>query len=170
MERKNLVAMAGNPVTLTGNPVKAGDMAPDFKVLTSEMKEMTLADFAGKTVLISVTPSLDTPVCDLQATRFNQEAGSLPGGAVLLNISVDLPFALARFCAAKGIDRVKTLSDHRDVSFGTAYGVLIKEFRLLARAIFVIDRGGVVRYVEIVPDVTGHPDYDRALAEARKLS
>jgi thiol peroxidase len=170
MERNNIVKAAGSPVTLTGNPVKEGDRAPGFTVLTAEMKEMSLADFSGKTLIISVTPSLDTPVCDLQATRFNQEAGSLSGDVTLLNISVDLPFALARFCAAKGIDRVKTLSDHRDVSFGTAYGVLMKESRLLARAIFIIDKGGTVRYVELVDDVTKQPDYDRAIAEAKKLS
>lgn len=169
MERKNIVTMAGSPVTLMGNPVKAGDMAPDFKVLTAGMKEMSLKDFSGKTLIISVTPSLDTPVCDLQATRFNQEAGSLPGDVALLNISVDLPFALARFCAAKGIDKVMTLSDHRDVSFGNAYGILMKETRLLARAIFIIDKSCMVRYVEIVDDVTKHPDYDRALAEMKKL-
>ena len=169
MKRKNIVTMAGSPVTLMGNPVKAGDRAPDFKVLTAGMKEMSLKDFSGKTLIISVTPSLDTPVCDLQATRFNQEAGSLPGDVALLNISVDLPFALARFCAAKGIDKVMTLSDHRDVSFGNAYGILMKETRLLARAIFIIDKSCMVRYVEIVDDVTKHPDYDRALAEMKKL-
>lgn len=169
MERKNIVTMRGNPVTLMGNPVKAGDKAPDFTVLTADMKEMSLKDFSGKALIISVTPSLDTPVCDLQVTRFNQEAGSLPGDVALLNISVDLPFALARFCAAKGIDKVMTLSDHRETSFGNAYGVIIKEKRLLARAIFIVDKGGTVRYVEIVGETSKHPDYDRALTEVKKL-
>ena len=169
MERKDLVTIAGNPVTLTGNPVNPGDKAPDFTVLTADMKEMTLKDFSGKILIISVTPSLDTPVCDLQATRFNSEAAAMPDNVVLLNISVDLPFAISRFCAAKGIDRVMTLSDHRDVSFGTAYGVLIRETRLLARSVFIVDVKGTVRYVEIVDDVTKHPDYERALEEARKL-
>lgn len=169
MERKDIVKIAGNPVTLTGNPVKEGDAAPDFKVLSADMKEVTLKDFAGKTVIISVTPSLDTSVCDLQATRFNKEAAGLPAEVVVLNISVDLPFAISRFCSVKGIDRIQTLSDHRDVSFGGAYGVLIRETRLLARSIFIIDAKGIVRYVEIVDDIAKQPDYDRALKEARKL-
>jgi len=169
MERKNMVSMAGNPVTLAGNPVKAGDVAPGFKVLSADMKEVSLGDFAGKVIVISVTPSLDTSVCDLQATRFNSEAASLPGDVAILNISVDLPFAIGRFCSAKGIDRLKTLSDHRDLSFGTAYGVVVKEARLLARSVFIVGRDGVVKYVEIVDDVTKHPDYDRALAEVKKL-
>lgn len=164
-----MVTAGGRPVTLVGNPVKAGDSAPDFKVLTADMKEKTLADFSGKTLVISVTPSLDTAVCDLQANQFNHEAASLPGDIVVLNISVDLPFALGRFCAAKGIDRVITLSDHRDVSFGNAYGVLIKETRLLTRSVFIIDKTGVVRYVEIVGETSNQPNYDRALAEAKKL-
>ncbi len=169
MEKKSIVTMAGNPVTLEGNTVKAGDRAPDFTVLSADMKEVSLRDFAGRIIVLSVTPSLDTPVCDLQATRFNTEAASLPADVAILNISVDLPFALGRFCAARGIDRVTTLSDHRDLSFGSAYGVVIKELRLLARAVFIVDRDGIVKYAEIVDEVTKHPDYDRALAEMKKL-
>ena len=119
--------------------------------------------------IISVTPSLDTPVCNIQATTFNDKARSLSADVVVINISMDLPFAIARFCAGQGIDNLRTLSDHRDASFGTAYGVLIGELRLLARSVFVIDKADVVRYVEIVPEMTHEPDYERALGEAKKL-
>jgi thiol peroxidase len=169
MERKNVVTMGGAPVTLTGNPVGVGDKAPDFTVLTPDMKAVSLSHFKNNILVISVAPSIDTPVCDLQATRFNQEANSLPDDVRVLNITVDLPFALGRFCAAKGIDKVLTLSDHRDLSFGNAYGVVVKEFRLLARSIFIVDRDGIVRYVELVTDIKNHPDYEKALAEVRKL-
>jgi thiol peroxidase len=170
MERKGVVTARGNPVTLTGPALKAGDRAPDFVVLDRELKETKLGDFKGKTKVISVTPSLDTPVCDMQARRFNEEAAKLPGDVVVLNISMDLPFAIDRFCTAAGIDRVKALSDHRDASFGMAYGVLIKELRLLARSVFVIDRDDVIRYVQIVPEISEHPDYERALESVRQLA
>jgi thioredoxin-dependent peroxiredoxin len=169
MERKGMVTFLGNPLTLTGNALKVGDKAPEFTVLDKELKEVKLAHFAGKAKIISVTPSLDTPVCDLQARRFNEEAQALAGSVAVLNMSMDLPFAIARFCGAADIDAVSTLSDHREASFGTAYGVLIKELRLLARAIFVIDKADTIRYLEIVPEISSHPDYDRALAEANKL-
>jgi thiol peroxidase len=169
MERKGLITFAGNPLTLAGDEVKPGDKASEFTVLDKELKEVRLSDFAGKIKVISVTPSLDTPVCDMQARRFNQEAGSLSADAVVLNISMDLPFAIARFCASAGIDKVATLSDHRDASFGKAYGVLIKELRLLARSIFVIDRTDIVRYVEIVPELTNEPDYEKAMKAAKSL-
>jgi thioredoxin-dependent peroxiredoxin len=169
MERKGLITFAGNPLTLTGDEVKSGDKAPEFTVLDKELKEVKLSDFAGKIKIISVTPSLDTPVCDMQARRFNQEAGSLSDAAVVLNISMDLPFAIARFCSSAGIDKVATLSDHRDASFGKSYGVLIKELRLLARSIFVIDKSGIVKYVEIVPELTNQPDYEKAMKAARSL-
>lgn len=170
MERKNIVKAHGNPVTLIGGtPLKAGDKAPDFTVLDGNLKEIKLKDFEGKIKVISVTPSLDTPVCDLQARRFNQEASKLPESVVVLNISMDLPFAISRFCTNAGIDKVKALSDHRDASFGNAYGVLIKELRLLARSIFIIDRDNTIRYIEIVPELTEHPDYEKALGEAGKL-
>lgn len=169
MDRKGLVTIMGNPLTLMGSAIKAGDRAPEFTVLDQELKEVKSKDLSGKIRVISVTPSLDTPVCDLQARRFNQEAAKLPGDVAVLNISMDLPFAIARFCTAAGIDRVKAYSDHRDASFGLGYGVLIKELRLLARSIFIIDREGVVRYVEIVPEVTSHPDYDKALEAIQSL-
>jgi thiol peroxidase len=154
---------------LTGNEVKAGDRAPDFKALDKDMSEVRLADFAGKVKIISVTPSLDTPVCDLQARKFEEDAGALGDNVAVINISMDLPFAIARFCAGAGIKNIRTLSDHRDASFGSAYGVLIRELRLLSRAVFVIDRSDAVRYIEIVPEITNEPDYDRAVAEAKKL-
>jgi thioredoxin-dependent peroxiredoxin len=170
MERKGIVTFAGNPLTLLGNEVKVGDRAPAFTVLDKEMKEVTLADFAGKIKIISVTPSLDTPVCDLQARTFNQEAQSLSADVAVLNMSMDLPFAIARFCASAGIDKIGTFSDHRDASFGNAYGVLVKELRLLARSIFVIDKTDVVRYVQIVPEMTKQPDYAKALDAAKGLA
>ncbi len=163
MERTGIVTIKGNPLTLLGPAIKAGDRAPAFVVLDADLKEAGLKDFSGRIKAISVTPSLDTPVCDLQARRFNEAAARLPQDVVILNISMDLPFAISRFCTAAGIDRVKAYSDHRDASFGNAYGVLIKELRLLARSIFVIDKGDVVRYVEIVPEVADHPAYDKAL-------
>ncbi|GAB4388208.1 MAG: thiol peroxidase [Thermodesulfovibrionales bacterium] len=170
MERKGVVTARGNPVTLVGPEIKAGDKAPAFKVIDRGLKEKGLGDFKGKVKLISVTPSLDTPVCDTQARRFNEEAAKLPADVAVLNISMDLPFAIERFCAAAGINKVEALSDHRDASFGTAYGVLIKELRLLARAIFIIDGDDTVRYVQIVPETSQHPDYDRALNELRSAA
>ena len=162
-ERGGIVTMNRNSVTLIGPDIKVGDEAPDFIVLDGELLDVKLSDFSGKTKVISVTPSLDTPVCDLQARRFNHEAASLPHDVAVLNISMDLPFAISRFCTVAEIDRVKALSDHRDASFGAAYGVLIKELRLLARSIFIIDKSNVVRYKEIVREQSNHPDYDKAL-------
>lgn len=169
MERTGIITIKGNPLTLVGPNLKAGDKTPDFTVLDGDLKGTGLKDFKGKIKLISVTPSLDTPVCDMQARRFNQEAAKLPDDVAVLNISMDLPFAISRFCTTAGIDKVKAFSDHRDASFGNAYGVLIKELRLLARSIFIIDKDDVIRYVEIVPEVTNHPDYDRALDAVKKM-
>ncbi len=169
MERNGIVTFMGNPLTLIGDEVKAGDRAPDFTALDKDLREVKLSDFAGKVKIISVTPSLDTPVCDLQARRFNAEAGALSDQVATINISMDLPFAIARFYTSAGIEKIRTLSDHRDASFGRAYGVLIKELRLLTRSIFVIDRTDVIRYIELVPEITNQPDYDKALVEARKL-
>jgi len=169
MERKGIVTLQGNPLTLIGPELNAGSKAPDFTVLDAELKPISLKDFSGKTRIISVTPSLDTPVCDLQLRRFNTEAAKMQGDVVVLNISMDLPFAISRFCTSAGIDMVKALSDHRDASFGTAYGLLIKELRLLARAIFVIDKNDVIRYKEIVPEIANQPDYDKALEAVKKI-
>jgi thiol peroxidase len=169
MERKGIVTVKGNPVTLIGSEIQAGDKAPDFTVVDGDLKEVRLKDFAGKIKVISVSASLDTPVCDMQARRFNQEAATLPVDVVILNITMDLPFAISRFCTTAGIDKVHVYSDHRDASFGNAYGVLIKELRLLARSIFIIDKNDVIRYIEIVPELTNHPDYDKALGALKKL-
>jgi thiol peroxidase len=168
-ERPAAVRFKGNPLTLIGHEVRVGSTAQDFQVLGQDLTPVTWSTFKGKTVVISVVPSLDTPVCDAQTRRFNQEAAQLPG-AEILTISMDLPFAQKRWCGAAGIDRVTVLSDHRDGSFGTAYGVLIKELRLLSRAVFVVDASGTVRYVEYVPEVTSHPNYDAALASVRALA
>lgn len=170
MERKGIVTMKGNPLTLVGPELRPGDKAPDFVVVDRELKELGLKDFAGKIKIISVTPSLDTPVCDMQARRFNQEAASLGDDIVVLNVSMDLPFAISRFCTTAGIDKVEALSDHRDASFGTAYGVLVKELRLLARSIFVIDKNNLLRYMEIVPELTNPPDFNSPIDTAKKLS
>ncbi|MEW5801231.1 MAG: thiol peroxidase [bacterium] len=174
-ERKDTVTVRGKSVTLLGPDLKVGDKAPDFKALScvtlidQEPKQVSLKDYAGKICLISVTPSLDTPVCDLQARRLNQEAATFPRNVVILNISMDLPYAARRFCTTAGIEKVDVLSDHKDASFGMAYGVLIKELRLLTRSIFVIDQNGIIRYREIVPDTTKHPDYERAIEAVRSL-
>lgn len=160
------VTFKGNPVTLIGNEVKVGDKAPDFKVLANDLSEVTLADTKGFVRLISVVPSIDTGVCDAQTRRFNEEAAKLDNVKVL-TVSVDLPFAQKRWCGAAGIENVQMLSDHRDVSFGQAYGVLIKELRLLTRAVFVIDSSDTVTYVEYVPEATNHPNYDAAIEAAK---
>lgn len=170
MERTGIITFAGNPLTLLGNEVKVGDKAPQFTVVDKELKPVSLSDFQGRIKLISVTPSLDTPVCDLQARTFNEEAAALPDSIAVLNISMDLPFAIARFCANAGIEKIKPLSDHRDASFGSAYGVLIKELRLLSRSIFVIDAQDAIAYIEMVPEITNAPNYDRALEEVKKLA
>ena len=167
MERTGVITFLGGPLTLVGPEIKPGDKAPDFTVLDNGLGPKSLADFAGKTVVLSVTPSLDTAVCDAQLRRFNEAATKLADDVVVLNVSMDLPFANKRFCSVAGIEKAVTLSDHRDASFGQAYGVLIKELRLLARAIFVVGKDGVVKHAEIVPEVTHHPDYDRALAAAK---
>lgn len=164
------VTFQNNPVTLLGKEVAVGDTAPSFTVLSNDLKPVTLEDSKGKIRLISVVPSLDTGVCAQQTRKFNEEAAGLSDDVVILTISVDLPFAQARWCGAEGIDAVQTLSDHRDLSFGEAYGVAIQELRLLARSIFVIDQDDKVAYVEYVPEVTDHPDYEKAIEAVKKLS
>ena len=167
-KRENVVTMGGNPVTLLGSEIKVGDKSPDFTVLRSDLSPYTLQDAGDQVKIISVVPSVDTGVCHAQTVRFNTEAANL-GNTVILTISVDLPFALKRFCAAEGIDKVVTLSDHKDLSFGTNYGFAIEELRLLARGIVVLDKDNVVQYVEYVKEVTDHPDYDKAIEAAKKL-
>ncbi|AKS39238.1 peroxidase [Anoxybacillus gonensis] len=163
------VTFKGNPVTLVGHEVKVGDAAPNFTVLANDLSPVTLDDTKGFVRLISVVPSIDTGVCDAQTRRFNEEAGNIEGVKVL-TISVDLPFAQKRWCAANGLENVVTLSDHRDVSFGQAYGVLIQELRLLARAVFVVDRNDRVTYVEYVSEATNHPNYEAAIEAAKQAA
>lgn len=164
-----VVTMKGNALTLQGNDIEAGDKAPDFEVLDNDLSTVKLSDYTGKVVIISSLPSLDTPVCDIQTRKFNEEAAKLSADAVVLTISMDLPFAQKRWCGAAGVDNVRTLSDHRDASFATAFGVLIKELRLLARAVFVVDATGTIHYVQIVDELTHEPDYEAALDAARAL-
>ena len=161
----NAVTFQGNPLTLVGTDVEVGQPAPAFTVVNGSLEPVSLADYAGKTVLISVVPSLDTGVCEVQTKRFETEAADLQTPVV--TISVDLPFAQGRFCAAHATNTVEMLSDYQDRAFGTAYGVLIDELKLLTRAIFVVDPSGTLVYKEIVPEVTNHPDYDAALAAVK---
>ncbi|MFD2170843.1 thiol peroxidase [Tumebacillus lipolyticus] len=160
------ITFKGNPVTLQGNEIKVGDQAPNFSVLAKTLAPVTLEDSKGTVRIISVVPSVDTGVCDAQTRRFNEEAASL-NNTTILTVSVDLPFALGRWCAAAGIDKVETVSDHRDLSFGLAYGVVIKELRLLARSVFVVDSSDKVVHVEYVSEVTNHPNYEAAIAAAK---
>ncbi len=169
MERKGVITLKGGPVTLIGAEVTVGQKANDFKVLDNELKEKKLADFKGKIKLIASVPSLDTPVCDTEIKRFNDEASKLSKDLVIIFVSMDLPFAQKRFCQEFEINKIETLSDHRDASFGTNYGVLIKELRLLARAIFLVDKDDNVTYVEYVKEVAIPPNYDTALAALRKI-
>ena len=168
--RKRTVLFKGNPLTLLGPEIKVGSKAPDFQVLAEDLSKVTLQTFKGKTKLISVVPSLDTPVCDQQTRRFNEEAAKLPQEVVVLTVSMDLPFAQKRFCSTAGISKVKVLSDHRDTSFGLAYGVLIKELRLLTRSIFIIGADDRLQYVEYVKEVTNHPNYEAALDSLKESS
>ncbi len=169
MERKGVVTLKGNPITLIGDEVKTGQKAKDFNVLDHDLKEKTLGDFKGKIKLIASVPSLDTPVCDSEIKRFNDEASKLSKDLVIIFISMDLPFAQKRFCQEFEINRIKTLSDHKDANFGINYGVLIKELRLLARAIFLIDKDDNITYTEYVKETGMPPNYDAALNAIRKL-
>lgn len=168
-ERKGIATFEGQPLTLIGPEKRPGDVAVDFTVLDENLKEVSYEDFKQRICLISVVPSLDTPVCEMQTRKFNEEAANLPENIAILTISMDLPFAQKRFCSVAGIDRVKVLSDHKLASFGKAYGILIKELRLLSRGIFVIDDQGIIKYVEYVKEITNHPDYDAALGAVKNL-
>ena len=169
-ERKGIITMGGTPLTLVGNQVRIGDKAPDFDVLDNDLSPVKFSSFLGKVCILSSVPSLDTPVCDTETRRFNEEAGRLNSNVVVLTISMDLPFAQKRWCGAAGVERVLTLSDHRDASFGMSYGLLIKELRLLARAVFVVDGNGVIQYVDLVKEMTEEPDYDSVLTSVKRLS
>ena len=168
-ERPGAVTLHNNPFTLVGPEIKVGERAPEFTVLSNDLKPVTLQDTQGKVRVLSVVPSLDTPVCDQQTRRFNEEAAGLPN-VEILTISMDLPMAQKRWCGAAGVNNVRTLSDHRDASFGLAYGTLIKELRLNARSVFVLDREGIVRHAEYVQEISTHPNYESALKVARELA
>ena len=168
-EKTGIITFKGNPMTLMGPELKVGDTAPDFVVADNGLAAVTLSSYAGKIKIIAAVPSLDTPVCDTETRRFNEEAAALPGEVVVLTVSLDLPFAQKRWCGTAGIDKVVTLSDYRERSFGLGYGVLIKELLLLSRAVFVVDADNIIRYIQIVPEVTGEPDYAGAIAAAKAL-
>ena len=169
-ERTGLVTLGGNPVTLVGQEIKVGDAAPDFVAVNNDMAPAKLSDYKGKVVVIAAVPSLDTPVCDMEVRRFNNEVTNLSEDIVVLSVSMDLPFAQKRWCGAHGVERVVTVSDHKEADFGEKYGVLIKEARLLARSVFAVDRDGIVKYVEIVKEVGEEPNYEDALQVAHDLS
>jgi len=170
MERnKDKVTFQGNPVTLIGNEIKTGNKAPDFTVLNNELKPVNMSDYDGKVKILSIFPSVDTGVCSKQNHRFNEEASKLSDDIVILAISNDLPFALSRFCGAEGIDKVITLSDHKDLDFSMKYGFLIEEMRLLARGVVVIDKDNTVKHVEYVPEIGQEPDYDAAIKTAKEI-
>ena len=168
-ERSGAVTFKGTPLTLIGNEVKQGQPAPEFTALDNDLSPVSLSSFKGKVCVICSVPSLDTPVCDTETRRFNEEASRLGDDVMILTVSVDLPFAQKRWCGAAGVDRIKTLSDHRELAFGMAYGVVIKELKLLARAIFVVNKGGVLRYIQLVREIADEPDYDTVLSEEKKL-
>lgn len=169
-ERPGAVTFMGAPLTLLGDEIKEGGQAPDCVLLDNDLKEVRLSDWADKVRVIATVPSLDTPVCDMETRRFNTEAASLGGDVAILTVSMDLPFAQKRWCGAAGVEQVKTLSDHRDAALGQAYGVLVKELRLLARAVFVIDKTGTVRHVQLVKEIADEPDYDAVLAAVKQCA
>jgi thiol peroxidase len=162
-ERKSAATFQGGPLTLIGPELKVGDKAPDFELIDTGLKPVTLADSKGKTRLVSVVPSIDTAVCDLQTKRFNQEASKLPATVSVITVSMDLPFAQGRWCGLAGADKIQMLSDYQEHAFGQAYGVLIKELKLLSRAVFVIGPDDKIQYAEYVKEVTQHPDYEKVL-------
>ncbi|MCC6580913.1 MAG: thiol peroxidase [Phycisphaeraceae bacterium] len=166
-DRTGVITFKGNPMTLTGNSLKVGDIAPDFKAVKTDMSECSLADLKGNVVLISSVPSLDTPVCDLQTKRFNAEAGKLGDKVKVVTVSLDLPFAQRRWCGANDAKHVITVSDYKHHQFGQNFGLLIKELALLTRSVLVVDKQGKITYCEVVGEVTKEPNYDAALAAAK---
>jgi thiol peroxidase len=170
LERVGAVTMKGAPLTLVGPDIEVGKPAPDFQVIDMSFAPVHLSDFAGKAILISAVPSLDTGICSLQTKRFNEELAKLPDDVVIISLSTDLPFAQKRFCDAEKIGSVKVLSDCVHNEFGLKYGVLVKDMGLLARSIFVFGKDSTLLYKQIVPEVASHVDYDTALAEIRKAA
>lgn len=168
-ERPNAVFMHSNPLTLTGDEPQLGAKAPDFTALANDLSAKTLSDYEGKVIIISSVPSLDTPVCELQTKRFNTEAEKLGDNVVILTVSMDLPFAQARWCGAQGVEKLITLSDHKEASFGENYGLLIKELRLLARAVLIIDQKGTLVYRQLVQEISQEPNYEEVLEALKKV-
>jgi thiol peroxidase len=169
-ERSGAVTFMGNPLTLVGDEIRVGDKAPQFETIGNDMESVRFDSFRGKVCILCTVPSLDTPVCDTETRKFHEKAAQSEKDIAILTISMDLPFAQKRWCGSAGVDRVITLSDHRDGAFGMAYGVLIKELRLLARAVFVIDRDGLVQYVQLVREISKEPDYDAVWLAVGKLA
>jgi thiol peroxidase len=168
-ERTGVITMKGHPLTLVGQEVQVGAPAPDFEVLANDLSPFKLSSLKGKVAIICSVPSLDTPTCDIETRWFNEEAAKLGPDVQILTISMDLPFAQKRWCGAAGVERVTTYSDHREAAFGQTYGVLIKELRLLARAVFVVDQDGMVRAAQIVPELANEPNYDEVLKAVGEL-
>ena len=168
-ERIGLVTMRGNPLTLVGNEVKVGQAAPDFMAIDNNLTPVKLSAYRGKICIISSVPSLDTPVCDIETRKFNEEASKLGEKVQIITISMDLPFAQKRWCGSAGANRIQTLSDHREAQFGIAYGVLIKELRLLARAVFLVDQKGILQYVQLVKEIANEPNYDEIWSALNKI-
>ena len=167
--RKEAVTMKGQPLTLVGRGIKVGDLAPDAVLAANDLSEVELSSYRNKVCVIYSVPSLDTSVCDESARRFNEEAAELSDDVVVIVVSCDLPFAQKRWCGAAGIENVITLSDHRNTSFGAAYGVLIKELRLLTRAVFIVGKDGIIRYEEVVPEIADKPDFEKVKAELKSM-
>jgi thiol peroxidase len=169
MERPGAITVEGRPFAVVGPELKPGDKAPAFAVVDSANKPVAFESTSGKVRIFSVLPSLDTPVCDAQTRRFNLEAAKMPE-VEIFTVSMDLPFAQRRWCRDFAVDKVRMLSDHRDASFGTSWGTLIRDLRLESRAIFVVDKDDTIRYVEYVRELADHPNYDAALAAAREAA
>jgi thiol peroxidase len=168
-ERVGLVTMKGNPLTLVGDEVTVGQKAPDFVAIDHNLSPVKFSSYRGKICILTSVPSLDTPVCAIETRKFNEEASRLSADIVILTLSMDLPFAQKRWCGAEGITRVQTLSDHRDAAFGMSYGVLIKELRLLARAVFLVDQKGLLQYAQLVKEIASEPNYKDIWHELKKL-
>jgi thiol peroxidase len=170
MDRPNVIKMQGNPLTLTGQELKVGDKAPDFTLLDNELKPVKLSDTKGKARLLSIVPSLDTTTCSIQTRTFNEKLAELSDKAASYTISADLPFAQQRFASENSIDKTRTLSDYQTMSFGNDYGLTIKELRLLARAVIVVDKDDTITHMQIVPEVSSEPDYTTALEALKKAT
>ena len=169
MERQNAITFKGGPLTLVGDEVQVGQPAPAFTAVANDLSEYQLSNDQGKVIVLAAVPSLDTGICDMETRKFNELAASLGEDVQIVTISMDLPFAQARWCGAAGVDQVKTVSDYKGPEFGPKYGLLIKELHLLARAVLVIDKQGVVQYYQLVPEVAEEPDYDAVIEAVKKL-